>query len=606
MAKKLLIETRSFIPIAKPALVESSIGKGKVLRVTGVVQNYLEENANGRVYPKELWENLFQKDSDFSRRLESRAMTGVLEHPEDGLTRIAEISHVMTEVRFATDKEIRESKKLYEANDPRRLSEGDILGTYEVVPTPSGDIIRGLHEANVQVGVSSRGLGSVIMEGGKEIVQKDYVCETWDVVYSPSVTRAIPVPMLAEDETDTADDPDIDEFLEEQKRSLAANEITSKEFISIVGNKLSEQTQVSSVSKCAVALAELNETQEVTPKSIPPVSNGGSSKPTPSPKQTKPTPSIMENKLQEMKALRARVASFARTDTSGLKPTEVAAIVEQADDLRYEVDTLVSEDPRVKTLGESVIGSIDTFLGKLDENDAPPAAPKDPAPPMEPEAEDDDVDVSAEVKATLDKAASLLRDNCGEDPECAEVADELEDLAVAVDPSDCCDEFELEESTIKALPVEERKKVRKLHSSHAALMKQHERLSNVTSKLLGQHKKLKEDNTAAQMATKYNTDMIAMGTAVLQKSRPEIYEANKKELSECTTYKAFEEKACSLIEEAKTAKPKGVRAKVNERRKQTLRNRRKPSRPITESNPKKKPLDEGVHPAVKMVSGRRK
>jgi hypothetical protein len=61
------------------------------------------------------------------------------------------------------------------------------MGKIEILPTTSGNILKALIENNVQVGVSSRGMGSLkeIHEGTLE-VQDDFELLCWDFVSTPS------------------------------------------------------------------------------------------------------------------------------------------------------------------------------------------------------------------------------------------------------------------------------------------------------------------------------------------------------------------------------------------------------------------------------------
>jgi len=157
----------------KVKICESNSGSG-LMKVSGVFQKYDVVNANGRVYPKSLFERIL-KDEKFKSKLTERAMTGVLEHPEDGQTKIDHISHVVT--------------KVWDDN------KGNIMGEAEILGTPAGDILKALFEGNVMVGISSRGTGSINSKDGVSYVNEDYILETWDFVYNNSVPGANPVPV---------------------------------------------------------------------------------------------------------------------------------------------------------------------------------------------------------------------------------------------------------------------------------------------------------------------------------------------------------------------------------------------------------------------------
>ena len=178
-----------FHPVGTPVLVEDASTPGRqVTRQSGIFQNFLKQNANKRTYPKGIWEGLFKDGSDFMNRIKNRAMLGLLEHPEDGVTRLDRLpSHLIVEVHFATPQEINETR-----NDKHPIEEGDIVGTLEVLGTSTGKELLALIEAGVLFGVSSRGGGSLREDGDGYIVENDFECETWDVVAVPSVQRATP------------------------------------------------------------------------------------------------------------------------------------------------------------------------------------------------------------------------------------------------------------------------------------------------------------------------------------------------------------------------------------------------------------------------------
>jgi len=158
----------------KVTLTESNEQTG-LMKVRGIMQKYDVVNSNGRVYPKSLFEKIL-KDSMVQERIKNRGMVGVLEHPDDGQTRLENISHVVTKVW----------------DDGK----GNILGECEVLETKPGTHLKRLFEGNVMVGISSRGSGSVVSKDGVSYVNEDdYELETWDFVYNNSVPGANPVPV---------------------------------------------------------------------------------------------------------------------------------------------------------------------------------------------------------------------------------------------------------------------------------------------------------------------------------------------------------------------------------------------------------------------------
>jgi hypothetical protein len=145
-------------------IVESENG---AFRVEGVFQRSDVENANKRVYPRRIWEKELG-EKRVMEALESRSMYGELDHPSDGKTMLKRVSHVVTNLSLTED--------------------GTVTGGADILPTPNGQILRTLFESGTQVGISSRGSGSV--QGG--VVQEDFKLGTFDFVARPSTPGALP------------------------------------------------------------------------------------------------------------------------------------------------------------------------------------------------------------------------------------------------------------------------------------------------------------------------------------------------------------------------------------------------------------------------------
>ena len=166
MSKSLLIEYSIFTP--KTTQLTEGVKGTRNLLVEGVVQRADSKNQNGRVYPKHILENEVEKYIA-SSIAENRAL-GELDHPESTVINLKNVSHNI--------------KSLWWDGD-------DLMGKIEVLPTPSGNILRELFANNITVGISSRGMGSVqpLGEGTVE-VQDDFELLCWDFVSTPSTQGA--------------------------------------------------------------------------------------------------------------------------------------------------------------------------------------------------------------------------------------------------------------------------------------------------------------------------------------------------------------------------------------------------------------------------------
>jgi hypothetical protein len=170
MSKSLLIEYSIFTP--KTTQLTEGVKGTRNLLVEGVVQRADSKNQNGRVYPKHILENEVKKYVATSIA-ENRAL-GELDHPESTVINLKNVSHNIKELWWDGD---------------------DLMGKIEVLPTPSGNILRELFANNITVGISSRGMGSVqpLGEGTVE-VQDDFELLCWDFVSTPSTQGAFMKP----------------------------------------------------------------------------------------------------------------------------------------------------------------------------------------------------------------------------------------------------------------------------------------------------------------------------------------------------------------------------------------------------------------------------
>lgn len=171
MSKMLLIESAP--TTLSLVLVEGKDGKPPKKIARGEFGRVDEATANGRSYPRQIIEREIKR---LSEDLKLRRVLGELDHPQDGKTSLKRVSHLVTKLHVDDS--------------------GKIMGEAEVLPTPEGKTLEALIEANVQLGVSSRGFGSTkpIDNNGKQIeeVGDDYVLKTFDFVCEPAMRTAYP------------------------------------------------------------------------------------------------------------------------------------------------------------------------------------------------------------------------------------------------------------------------------------------------------------------------------------------------------------------------------------------------------------------------------
>ena len=175
MKKKLLVEVRPF-EISRNKIDESIKENNGRLVVKGVLQRAESKNQNGRVYPREV---LLKEVSKYlSEQVKERRALGELDHPDSSVVNLNNASHNIIEMHWDGD---------------------DLLGTVEVLSTPSGNILKELFKSGIKLGISSRGLGSVEpmreSDGDTVEVQPDFELIAFDFVSNPSTHGAFMRPV---------------------------------------------------------------------------------------------------------------------------------------------------------------------------------------------------------------------------------------------------------------------------------------------------------------------------------------------------------------------------------------------------------------------------
>ena len=171
--KQLIVD---YIPfeITPQQITESmSTNDGKLI-VKGVLQRAEAQNQNGRVYPKDLLTREAKKYTE--NFIQQKRALGELDHPDSSVVNLQNASHNVMEMHF---------------------NGNDLVGTVEVLGTPSGNILKELFKSGIKLGISSRGLGSVetIGESGAQEVQPDFELIAFDFVSNPSTHGAFLSPM---------------------------------------------------------------------------------------------------------------------------------------------------------------------------------------------------------------------------------------------------------------------------------------------------------------------------------------------------------------------------------------------------------------------------
>ena len=164
-ALKLITEWSAWEYDKEKTLNEASSNGGKYI-MRGILQKANTLNQNGRVYPLDILDREVRNYQKFIA--ENRAL-GELDHPDSSVVELKNASHIVREAYMQGD---------------------DVYGKIEILDTPSGKIIQSLIESGVTLGISSRGVGSTVAQGGNQVVQDDFQLICFDMVSEPSTPGA--------------------------------------------------------------------------------------------------------------------------------------------------------------------------------------------------------------------------------------------------------------------------------------------------------------------------------------------------------------------------------------------------------------------------------
>ena len=149
-------------------VITEGTGVDKKLYIEGVFLQSELKNRNGRVYPFQVLEREVNRYNE--EYVKTKRALGELGHPDGPTVNLDRVSHRITELR----------------------SEGNnFMGKAQILDTPMGKIAKSLLGEGVQLGVSSRGMGSIDRREDTAYVMDDFMLATAaDIVADPSAPDA--------------------------------------------------------------------------------------------------------------------------------------------------------------------------------------------------------------------------------------------------------------------------------------------------------------------------------------------------------------------------------------------------------------------------------
>ena len=135
--------------------------------IEGVFMQSNQKNRNGRIYEKKTLEKAVEKY--VTEQVKTGRAVGELNHPEGPTVNLDKVSHKINNLHWQGN---------------------DVVGKASILKTPMGKIVEGLLEGGVKLGVSSRGMGSLVAKNGIQYVGDDFMLATVDIVQDPSAPSA--------------------------------------------------------------------------------------------------------------------------------------------------------------------------------------------------------------------------------------------------------------------------------------------------------------------------------------------------------------------------------------------------------------------------------
>lgn len=148
-------------------LTEARKDGSKSYSIEGVFMSAEQKNRNGRIYPKNVMEGAVNKYN--VEQVQKGRAVGELNHPEGPTVNLDKVSHKIESLDWQGN---------------------DVVGKATILETPMGQIVKGLLDGGVKLGVSTRGMGSLQRSNDAMIVKGDFLLNAVDIVQDPSAPSA--------------------------------------------------------------------------------------------------------------------------------------------------------------------------------------------------------------------------------------------------------------------------------------------------------------------------------------------------------------------------------------------------------------------------------
>jgi len=148
-------------------LTEARKDGSKSYSIEGVFMSADQKNRNGRIYPYNVMDKAVTKY--ILEQVDKGRAVGELNHPEGPTVNLDKVSHKIESLKWQGN---------------------DVVGKATILETPMGQIVKGLLDGGVKLGVSTRGMGSLQRSNDAMIVKGDFLLNAVDIVQDPSAPSA--------------------------------------------------------------------------------------------------------------------------------------------------------------------------------------------------------------------------------------------------------------------------------------------------------------------------------------------------------------------------------------------------------------------------------
>ena len=148
-------------------LTEQNDNGEKTYAIEGIFMQAETKNRNGRIYPREVMNKAVGKY--INEQVSKGRAVGELNHPEGPTVNLDKVSHKIESLDWKGN---------------------DVVGKATILETPMGQIVKGLLDGGVNLGVSTRGMGSLKNGNNAMVVQPDFMLNAVDIVQDPSAPSA--------------------------------------------------------------------------------------------------------------------------------------------------------------------------------------------------------------------------------------------------------------------------------------------------------------------------------------------------------------------------------------------------------------------------------